>query len=67
MRIDTYKCDRCAAEAQPSGVPKYPPDWSRLSIELPWQKDPSRWVKRDLCSDCTTAALRFLDPANQPF
>ena len=57
MRIDTYKCDRCGAEAKPTGVPKFPTDWARLSIELPWAKDPNRWVKRDLCTLCTEAVL----------
>ncbi len=59
MRIDTYTCDRCGAEAKPEGVPKFPQDWCKLSIELPWAKDQDRWVKRDLCQGCTESVLHF--------
>lgn len=59
MRIDTYRCDRCGIEEPPEGLPKIPQDWCRLSIELPWQKDQDRWVKRDLCKGCTESVLHM--------
>ena len=61
MRIDTYKCDRCGAEAKPEGIPKIPLDWARLSIEMPWQPDANRWVKRDLCKDCHERIMLLID------
>ncbi len=59
MRIDTYTCDRCGTEAKGEGVPKFPQDWSRLAIELPWEKGTDRKIERDLCRGCTESVLHF--------
>ena len=61
MRVDVYVCDRCGGKAKPEGVPKFPQDWVRLTVEQIWAKDADRWVKRDLCNVCHERIMLLID------